>query len=50
MTAITRISRIFVLALFLVSVADFSLDSAGFDLVVMTAALAVLLSGGLRNH
>lgn len=37
------------LALFFVSVVDFSLDSARFDLVVMTAALAIVLSGGLRN-
>lgn len=37
------------LALFFVSVVDFSLDSARFDLAVMTAALAIFLSGGLRN-
>jgi hypothetical protein len=44
-----RITRILVLALFFASVADFSLDSARFDLVVMTAALAIFLSGGLRS-
>jgi hypothetical protein len=38
-----------VLALFFVSVVDFSLDSARFDLVVMTATLAIFLSGGLRS-
>jgi hypothetical protein len=38
-----------VLALLFVSVVDFSLDSARFDLVVMTAALAILFSGGLRS-
>ena len=37
------------LALFFVSVVDFSLDSAQFDLVVMIAALAIFLSGGLRR-
>jgi hypothetical protein len=37
------------LALFFVSLADFSLDSARFDLVVMAAALAILLSSGLRS-
>jgi hypothetical protein len=47
---ITRLTRILVLALFFVSVVDFSLDSAGFDLVVMTGALAIVLSGGLRSH
>jgi hypothetical protein len=30
-------------------VADFSLDNARFDLVVITAALAILLSGGLQR-
>ncbi|MGA7929508.1 MAG: hypothetical protein WCA20_26335 [Candidatus Sulfotelmatobacter sp.] len=48
----TRVMRILVLALFFVSIADFSLDSARYDLVVMTAALAILLSGlsgGLRK-
>jgi hypothetical protein len=44
---VTRVMRILVLALFFASVADFSLDSARYDLVVMTAALAILLSGGL---
>jgi hypothetical protein len=48
-TMITRVARILVLALFFVSVVDFSLDSARFDLVVMTAALAIFLSGGLRS-
>jgi hypothetical protein len=38
-----------VLALLLASVVNFSLDSARFDLVVMTAALAIFLSGGLRS-
>jgi hypothetical protein len=46
---ITRMTRILVLALLFVSIVDFSLDSAGFDLVVMTAALAVFFSGGLRS-
>jgi hypothetical protein len=48
-TTITRVTRILVLALLFVSVVDFSLDSARFDLVVMTAALAIFLSGGLQN-
>jgi hypothetical protein len=43
------VTRILVLALFFVSVVDFSLDSARFDLVVMTAALAIFFSGGLRS-
>ena len=46
---ITRLTRILMLALFFVSLADFSLDSARFDLVVMAAALAILLSSGLRS-
>jgi hypothetical protein len=47
---ITRVTRILVLALFFVSAVDFSLDSARFDLVIMTAALAIFVSGGgLRN-
>jgi hypothetical protein len=37
------------LALFFVSAMDFSLDSARIDLIVMTAALAILLWGGLRS-
>jgi hypothetical protein len=41
--------RILVLALFFASIADFSLDSVRCDLVVMTAAVAILLSGGLRR-
>jgi hypothetical protein len=49
-TTITRVTRILVLALFFVAVVDFSLDSARFDLVVMTAALALFISGGLRSH
>jgi hypothetical protein len=45
----TRVKRILVFALFFVSVVDFSLDSARFDLVVMAAALAIFFSGGLRS-
>jgi hypothetical protein len=45
----TKITRILVLALLLASVVNSSLDSARFDLVVMTAALAIFLSGGLRS-
>jgi hypothetical protein len=41
--------RILVLALLFVSVVDFNLDSAPFDVVVIFAALAIFLSGGLRN-
>ena len=48
-TTITRVIRILVAALFFVSVVDFSLDNARFDLVVITAALAILLSGGLQS-
>jgi hypothetical protein len=48
-TTITRVMRIPLLALFFVSVVDFSLDSARFDLVIMTAALVILLWGGLRS-
>jgi hypothetical protein len=48
-TTTTRVTRILVLVLLLASVVDFSLDSARFDLVVMTAALAIFLSGGLRS-
>ena len=48
-TTITRVTRIPVPALLIVSVVDFSLDSARFDLVVITAALAIFLSGGLRT-
>ena len=47
-TTITRVTRIPVPALLIVSVVDFSLDSARFDLVVISAALAIFLSGGLR--
>src|SRR5580658_3337758 len=46
---ITRVTRILVLALLFACVADFSLDNARFDLVVITAALAILLSGGLQR-
>jgi hypothetical protein len=49
LTTFTRVTRIPLLALFFVSVVDFSLDSARFDLVVMTAALVILLWGGLRS-
>jgi hypothetical protein len=48
-TTITRVTRIPLLALFILSVVDFSLDSARIDLLVMTAALAMLLWGGLRK-
>jgi hypothetical protein len=48
-TTIARVTRIPLLALFFVSVVDFSLDSARIDLVVMTAALVILLWGGLRS-
>jgi hypothetical protein len=48
-TTITRVTRIPLLALFFLSVADFSLDNARIDLLVMTAALAMLLWGGLRK-
>ncbi|HXM12382.1 MAG TPA: hypothetical protein VN946_20695 [Terriglobales bacterium] len=41
--------RILVFALLFVSVVDFSLDSAAFDLVAIAAALTIFLSGGLRN-
>jgi hypothetical protein len=48
-TTITRVTRILVLAMLFGSVVDFSLDSARYDLVVMAAALAIFLSGGLRS-
>jgi hypothetical protein len=48
-TTVTRVIRILVVAVFFVSVVDFSLDNARFDLVVMTAAIAIFLSGGLRS-
>ena len=48
-TTIMRVTRIVVLALFFVSVVDFSLDSARFDLVVMIAALAIFFSGGVHS-
>jgi hypothetical protein len=43
------VTRIPLLALFFVSVVDFILDSARIDLVLMSAALAILLLGGLRR-
>jgi len=46
---ITKVTQILVLALLFVSIVDFSLDNAGFDLVVITAALAIFFSGGLRG-
>jgi hypothetical protein len=46
---ITRVTRIPLLALFFAYAVDFSLDSARIDLVLMTAALAILLWGGLRS-
>ena len=49
MTTITRVTRILLLTLLLASVVNFSLDSARFDVVVVTAALAIFLSGGLRS-
>ena len=48
-TTMTRVTRIPLLALFFLSVVDFSLDNARIDLLVMTAALAMLLWGGLRK-
>jgi hypothetical protein len=48
-TTLTRVTRIPLLALFFLSVVDFSLDNARIDLLVMTAALAMLLWGGLRK-
>jgi hypothetical protein len=48
-TTMTGVTRIPLLALFFLSVMDFSLDSARIDLLVMTAALAMLLWGGLRK-
>ena len=48
-TTMTRVTRIPLLALFFLSVVDFSLDNARIDLLVMTAALALLLWGGLRK-
>ena len=46
---ITRVTRIPLLALFFVAAVDFSLDKARIDLVLMTAALAILLWGGVRS-
>lgn len=46
---ITRVTRIPLLALFFVSVVDFALDSARIDLVLMSAALAILFWGGMRR-
>lgn len=48
-TTMTRVTRIPLLALLFLSVVDFSLDNARIDLLVMTAALAMLLWGGLRK-
>jgi hypothetical protein len=48
-TTPTRVTRIPLLALFFLSIVDFSLDNARIDLLVMTAALAMLLWGGLRK-
>jgi hypothetical protein len=48
-TTMTRLTRIPLLALLFLSVVDFSLDNARIDLLVMTAALAMLLWGGLRK-
>jgi hypothetical protein len=48
-TTLTRVTRIPLLALFFLSVVDFSLDNARIDLLVMTVALAMLLWGGLRK-
>jgi hypothetical protein len=45
-TTISRVTRIPLLAIFFVSVVDFTLDSARIDLVLMTAALAILFWGG----
>ena len=45
----TRLTRIPLLALLFLSVVDFSLDNARIDLLVMTAALVMLLWGGLRK-
>jgi hypothetical protein len=47
--AITKATRIPLLAVFFVSAMDFSLDSARFDLVVMIAAVVILLWGGMRS-
>jgi len=43
------VTRIPLLALFFVAAVDFSLDKARIDLVLMTAALTILLWGGLRS-
>ena len=48
-TTIRRVTRIPVLALFFVAIVDFGLDSARFDLVVMTAALTIFILGGLLS-
>ena len=48
-TTMTRLTRIPLLALLFLSVVDFSLDNARIDLLVMTAALVMLLWGGLRK-
>jgi len=46
---ISRVTRIPLLALFFVTVVDFALDSARIDLVLMSAALAILFWGGMRR-
>jgi hypothetical protein len=48
-TTMIRVTRIPLLVLCFLSVEDFSLDNARIDILVMTAALAMLLWGGLRK-
>jgi hypothetical protein len=43
----TRVMRIPLLALFFISVAEFSLEHSRIDLALMTGALTILLWGGL---
>jgi hypothetical protein len=43
----TRVKRIPLLALFFVSAMEFILEHAWIDLVLMTGALTILLSGGV---
>jgi hypothetical protein len=45
----TTVTRIPLLALFYISVVEFTLDNARIDLVLMTATLAILLWGVLRQ-
>lgn len=47
--SVTRVTRIPLLALFFVSVVEFILENARIDLVLMTAALAILLWDRLRS-